>query len=892
MNDYLSINNKLIDGDLKQLLHEKSSVANDIDFLYSKFQRRRTICARLPFKSHETHTDYNSGYYNYMLLINRFNDNGNVNIKKFLIIYNGVINLFLKTLFNQEHNTAEGFDYYLHEINSKETEMNVNLSDVCQMYILEEIAKITNDPKTSIFGEDTDELNRLSKYCVQDIKLNENLAQCLDVYKMKTTTSVNHDYGIAFFVINRLAFVIFHDLMCLASGNNTNRMMFPDLDEFYKCFYNFSVYIHCYVHRNGQHNDLFYIKEYYHLRDALYKTKNSEYCDLKNFNYLDTNQHDGTLLHVYIHRNLEYLVEMALKDGFDCYQVNKHKASKTPLQLALRQNDFAILALLNKMGVNTMTDNNKNNDNSKRFMDDKSLELRYNSFTNQYICSMYFLKKLGFNEINRENEIQLKETLQHKSYERKDEDGNIEYVNHFSDDLYRGFDDMIGLNCDKTTKDDFNRNDVMYGLITTVMSMLEMKLPFCDDFLILVCIFCNQCIENSKSNEKMVQLSNQFFNLLNSIITDCLTQTQKQNKDKESSNDEMKEKDTVSTATMIATANDSSYFKTRNYIWFKTFFLHSNIWFVKKNKSIMFDIALEIVEKELIKQKQFIWNNIENARKENDKAFVEMCQFGGEYKKMNKINNIRQDKISNGIVSKVNELETILMRRNMGDSQKDFNIRFENNTKIYLTQCLTFAHSNNESFQKAIKSYFENFQRDTGIECKYQAAPVKLYDRCVVKGTSDYQDRRFPSVANIVDFMRFSVSFETIEDLLQGLNRFINDINSGKNKDLKSCLVPNGILRIKNGFSSVIDSWKSYQDAEYCDIKLNLRYTDSNGNGMIVEAQFLLSFLLKAKKMGHKLYRYVFYIMFFGFVSVFSGWVVFYIMFFCLFGLCEKHDVV
>ena len=170
---------------------------------------------------------------------------------------------------------------------------------------------------------------------------------------------------------------------------------------------------------------------------------------------------------------------------------------------------------------------------------------------------------------------------------------------------------------------------------------------------------------------------------------------------------------------------------------------------------------------------------------------------------------------------------------------------------------MTFAHANNRRFQKNVQLYFFGIP-----SCHFQAAPIKLFDRCVVKATSDYQDKEFPSVANIVDFMRFSVTFDNIESLLDGLNKFITDVNNGDNKYLSNIfLSKNGILRIKNGFKNIINKWESYNDAEYCDIKINLIYknniSNENSQQMIVEAQFLLKFLMKAKKMGHKLYSLI-----------------------------------
>ena len=58
------------------------------------------------------------------------------------------------------------------------------------------------------------------------------------------------------------------------------------------------------------------------------------------------------------------------------------------------------------------------------------------------------------------------------------------------------------------------------------------------------------------------------------------------------------------------------------------------------------------------------------------------------------------------------------------------------------------------------------------------------------------------------------------------------------------------ILRIKNGFNSVLN-WKSFENAEYCDIKLNVIIYDETLNMSIIgEIQLLLEWLLKSKKIG------------------------------------------
>ena len=130
---------------------------------------------------------------------------------------------------------------------------------------------------------------------------------------------------------------------------------------------------------------------------------------------------------------------------------------------------------------------------------------------------------------------------------------------------------------------------------------------------------------------------------------------------------------------------------------------------------------------------------------------------------------------------------------------------------------------------------------------QYAVAPVKGFDRSVIKASTDYNVKNYPSVANIVDFLRCSITYPNAAQMIHGLKSFINKIN---NNEIE-CLT--GIVRIKNGFTNVLH-WANANDADYCDIKLNIIYNNKdNTRAMICELQFLVSFLLEAKKIGHKL---------------------------------------
>ena len=116
---------------------------------------------------------------------------------------------------------------------------------------------------------------------------------------------------------------------------------------------------------------------------------------------------------------------------------------------------------------------------------------------------------------------------------------------------------------------------------------------------------------------------------------------------------------------------------------------------------------------------------------------------------------------------------------------------------------------------------------------EFAVAPVKSYDRCVIQSETDYGGRVYPSVSNIVDFLRCSITYPNVKEMINGLKDFINKIN---NKEIE-CL--SKIMRIKNGFENVL-KWTDSSKADYCDIKLNVIYNNKNHTqSMIIEIQLI-----------------------------------------------------
>ena len=95
--------------------------------------------------------------------------------------------------------------------------------------------------------------------------------------------------------------------------------------------------------------------------------------------------------------------------------------------------------------------------------------------------------------------------------------------------------------------------------------------------------------------------------------------------------------------------------------------------------------------------------------------------------------------------------------------------------------------------------------------------------------------------------------FDNVKDMLMVLNTLIEFDKNGEFIDGKHGCI-RSIIRIKNGFNDILE-WKSYNDCNYCDVKYNIIVYDKlTEQNMICEVQFLLSWQLKAKKIGHKCY--------------------------------------
>ena len=116
---------------------------------------------------------------------------------------------------------------------------------------------------------------------------------------------------------------------------------------------------------------------------------------------------------------------------------------------------------------------------------------------------------------------------------------------------------------------------------------------------------------------------------------------------------------------------------------------------------LLFDTLEDIVDKQLVKQKEFIWKSVKEEEKKNDKLWKELCKFSNNSNSNSNDSShgetgeliLRQDEIDHGIVPLKSRYDLHLI--NVGISthtadkeQINYDLFNEHNNNIYLTQCM------------------------------------------------------------------------------------------------------------------------------------------------------------------------------------------------------------
>ena len=848
--DFVQVRIDLFENDLKSfMLNDLKCKAEDVDYLYQFFKFSRKSIGVLAFDSHNYGLQNNS-FDNYKQMVDRFENNKSYNseyILNYLLIWSCIYNLMF---FTSDDHHAVGFDRELvvtHDFfngDGNGSGSNDKLIDLCCDYLINQFARsgifgdyvtlrsqlnidniqewdektATNRNKTQtkcknvLFDNErkdiVEEFQKLIEYSMKDISI-ENI-KCWQVNinndhppTLNSTQKfyLDYDCGLSFVIVNRLAYAVYHDLCLMEKKENQEqeqkqkkkKMMFPKLEKLYKFLYNFSLYFHCYPHNSN--NEIYFINQYFSFKDKIFDNNNFGVdCGLSQFNYFNRMNYmydgNGTILHRATAHDYRGYCRALMTYGFDCEKLNQTYPRRKCASDIAKDNKNLFLVEMMQQEIKLKRIENEEKENSRDYFisSNESIDEQAELFCEKLMFAQYFHMILG-RKPDKSIEIDVPDEEKHIPT------GRSLYI-FPRNKLNVPFCESHGLiKRDAIFKDDLKESGkFMDNIVLAMMNLLKNKVVISDDLLILCYDYCYY------NNEKLL---NQFIECFNNCVKECL------------SGENM-----------------------RNYYYFKEFLLFSSILLFPK----LFVTILRMTDEELKKQKEFIWNSVETIKKENEKGFMNLCNVTGESLGVEVVNvdkgkmmnwKIRQDCIENGItaVKTERELYVIAATLNSNDKKTDFNVFNEFNQKIYITQCLTFAHEYNTLFQNLVSQAFESDKK-----AQFDGGPVKQYARCLVKANTDYSKEIFPSGAHILDYMRCSVTYNNVESLLEGLNNFVDKVNKKELENDKGGL--SCIKRVKNGFMNILN-WKSSEDAQYCDLKLKFNTFSSSLFHMLICQEFV-----------------------------------------------------
>eukprot|EP01083_Nonionella_stella_P011622 32994_1 len=264
------------------------------------------------------------------------------------------------------------------------------------------------------------------------------------------------------------------------------------------------------------------------------------------------------------------------------------------------------------------------------------------------------------------------------------------------------------------------------------------------------------------------------------------------------------------------------------YQWFKQYVFTSSVWLFKTTQNrFMYEELMDTTDsmsKDIISTMDSIYNHLQS----HPKWYTVMGIA-------NKTIVSRQDHSKVGLLHEKGIRDIVEVKEKDAISDEIETFIDSNLATNVLT---TTANNINDEFQTHIDKVMSHFG-------DFKAGPMKKVERCLSKIENDYQDAAYPKAARLLDLVRCSVTFNTVEQLIAGYKGLMHHMNSSSSSM--------ELARIKNGFLD------ANYDGGYRDIKINVVYHSSIHKelSMVCEVQLLLGQYLYEKKRIHKLYNIV-----------------------------------
>eukprot|EP01084_Bolivina_argentea_P015923 29836_1 len=199
----------------------------------------------------------------------------------------------------------------------------------------------------------------------------------------------------------------------------------------------------------------------------------------------------------------------------------------------------------------------------------------------------------------------------------------------------------------------------------------------------------------------------------------------------------------------------SSPIKTDEYEWFKQYVFPSMLWMFKTNGNrFMYQDLLEVtnnMSKDIMDTMNSIYEHLESHKRWSKIMAIE-----------NQTIISRQDDKRVNLLQERGIRDVAECKTNISDEKsQDINQTMQNfvDSNLAVNILTSTAKTINNEFQNHIKLVMSHYG-------DFKAGPMKKVERSLSKLENDYANEKFPKAAKLLDLIRCSVTFNTVDQLL------------------------------------------------------------------------------------------------------------------------------
>ena len=264
-----------------------------------------------------------------------------------------------------------------------------------------------------------------------------------------------------------------------------------------------------------------------------------------------------------------------------------------------------------------------------------------------------------------------------------------------------------------------------------------------------------------------------------------------------------------------------------DYAWFWTNVFPSSVWLQRDREgNFMFEHMLRITKSMTEKIDLSMRSIYEHQQEHREWSKVVAIQ--------NQVIVARQDDARVGLLQG-NGIRDVLDVKQQDDA--DLDLAGFTDSNLAVNMLITTAKQINAEFQGRVKAVMSRFG-------DVHAGSVKSVERCQSKLENDYVDAEYPKAARLLDLVRCSVSFNTVEQLLTGYEGLMRHIS--RNPDSLQ------LARVKNGFLGDTGAGSAFRDLKV-NVVFHSEHDPEHQVSMVCEVQLILNQFLHEKKRVHKL---------------------------------------